>query len=176
MPCFPKTACLALALAGLMATAPAAFAQAKGKAGGEAPPSSQSPAEAGPVTGSWVGTYVCLQGRTGLTLTIDEASPERARATFHFYADASNPAVPSGCFSQTGRYDPVTRRLTLAGGRWIVRPRNYETVGLTGTMDAAGQVLSGRVTQAEGCTTFRLERRPHPETAPAACGVSAGLR
>jgi hypothetical protein len=165
-------AILTLALMPLTAAAQPA---AKGKSDRDAPPpSAASPPAA--VTGTWVGTYVCLQGRTGLTLTIDEANPDRARATFHFYADASNPAVPSGCFSQTGRYDPQTRRLTLAGGRWIVRPRNFETVGLTGTVDATGQVLSGRITQAEGCTTFRLERRPHPDSAPAACGVSAGLR
>ncbi len=97
------------------------------------------------------------------------------RATFHFYADPGNPGVPTGCFSQTGRFDPATRSLTLAGGRWIVRPRDYETVGLAGTVDRAGTVLAGRVTQADGCTTFRLERRPAPAHAQA-CGVSAGVR
>ncbi|MBY0360965.1 MAG: hypothetical protein K2X45_03595 [Phreatobacter sp.] len=170
---------LALACLSLIAGPFDALAQTKGKTGAETPPGAngqQADGQPADITGTWAGTYTCLQGRTGLTLTIDEASPERVRATFHFYADPSNPAVPSGCFSQTGRYDPATRRLTLAGGRWIVRPRDYETVGLTGTLDRVGAVLSGRVTQAEGCTTFRLERRPHPETAPVGCGVSAGLR
>jgi hypothetical protein len=174
----PTTLALAcLALACLAHGPHEALAQTKGKdAAGTAPQAETAPVGPAAIGGTWTGTYTCLQGRTGLTLTIDEASPERVRATFHFYADPSNPAVPSGCFSQTGRYDPASRRLTLAGGRWIVRPRDYETVGLTGTLDSAGAVLAGRVTQAEGCTTFRLERRPPPETAPVGCGVSAGVR
>lgn len=166
---------LALACFGLIAGP--ADAQTKGQgAANTAPQAETAPAGPAAITGTWTGTYTCLQGRTGLTLTIDEASPDQVRATFHFYADPSNPGVPSGCFNQTGSYDPATRRLTLAGGRWIVRPRDYETVGLVGTLDSAGAVLAGRVTQAEGCTTFRLERRPPPETAPVGCGVSAGVR
>jgi hypothetical protein len=164
---------LALACLLPLAAANGALAQTKGKS--EAPPETAPPAGAVGIAGTWTGTYVCLQGRTGLTLTVEEPDGARVRATFHFYADPGNPGVPTGCFSQTGRFDPATRRLTLAGGRWIVRPRDYETVGLAGTVDRAGTVLAGRVTQADGCTTFRLERRPAPAHAQA-CGVSAGVR
>ena len=54
------------------------------------------------VLGPWVGTYVCSQGLTGLTLSITEATPTRASALFHFYADPRNPRVPTGCFTMDG--------------------------------------------------------------------------
>lgn len=162
---------LVLALSGT-----GALAQPKAKQQGEPPRAAPAEREAPQsLTGTWVGTYRCAQGLTGLTLTIDEAGPERARATFLFYPERSNPAVPSGCFAMTGRYDAASRRLTLSGGRWIVRPRGYVAVGLAGTVDAGAGVIAGRVTEAEGCTSFRLERRAHPEDAPW-CGVSASLR
>lgn len=164
---------IALACLLPLAAAEGALAQTKGKA--EAPREDAAPAAPAAIAGTWTGSYVCLQGRTGMTLTVEEPEAGRVRATFHFYADPSNPGVPTGCFSQTGRFDPATRNLRLAGGRWIVRPRDYEMVGLSGALDRAGAVLSGRITQAEGCTTFRLERRPAPEHAQA-CGESAGVR
>lgn len=75
------------------------------------PALAQTPASAPArsVLGPWVGTYVCSQGLTGLTLSIAEATPTptQARALFHFYADPSNPRVPTGCFTMTGQYDPA---------------------------------------------------------------------
>ena len=49
-----------------------------------APAAGQSSADPRSVVGPWVGTYVCAQGLTGLTLSIAEATPTQARALFHF--------------------------------------------------------------------------------------------
>ena len=61
--------------------------------GATASATAQSSPHARSVLGPWVGTYVCSQGLTGLTLSITEATPTRASALFHFYADPRNPRV-----------------------------------------------------------------------------------
>jgi hypothetical protein len=72
--------------------------------------------EDGPsVLGPWTGTYTCLQGLTAVSLTVTETHAGRAEALFHFYADPSNPGVPTGCFTQSGTYNPRTRQLALRG-------------------------------------------------------------
>lgn len=125
------------------------------------------------VLGQWVGTYTCAQGLTGLTLTIAEATPTRARALFHFYADPRNPRVPTGCFTMDGGYDPVDGRLRLGGQDWLLRPGGYQVVSFDGTVDAEGRRFAGIVTgkraPLRGCTTFHLARAPSPAPTPERC-------
>lgn len=125
------------------------------------------------VLGEWVGTYTCAQGLTGLTLTIAEATPTRARALFHFYADPQNPRVPTGCFTMDGSYDPTEGSLRLGGKDWLLRPSGYQVVSFTGTVDSEGRRFEGLVTGARarlpGCTTFHLARAPSPASPPARC-------
>lgn len=127
------------------------------------------------VLGEWVGTYTCAQGLTGLTLTIAEATPTRAQALFHFYADPRNPQVPTGCFVMDGRYDPATGYLRLDGREWLVRPSGYRVVSFEGDVDTEGRHFAGTVTGARaplrGCTTFQLARVASPQTPPAACAL-----
>jgi outer membrane protein OmpA-like peptidoglycan-associated protein len=119
-------------------------------------------ADARTVLGEWVGTYTCGQGLTGLTLTIAEATPTSARALFHFYADASNPRVPTGCFTMDGSYDPAAGHLRLTGQDWLLRPGGYQVVSFDGRVDAEGKQFEGIVTgqraPLRGCTTFHLAR------------------
>ncbi|WP_202844332.1 OmpA family protein [Luteimonas saliphila] len=131
-------------------------------------------ADAGPgtVLGEWVGTYVCAQGLTGLTLSIAEATPTSARALFHFYADPRNPKVPTGCFAMDGDYDPGSGRLRLRGGEWRLRPGGYQVVNFDGHVDAQGRRFSGKVGGAAACKLFDLGRRPSPAPARAECAIA----
>ncbi len=126
--------------------------------------------EDGPsVLGPWTGTYTCLQGLTAVSLTVTETHAGRAEALFHFYADPSNPGVPTGCFTQSGTYNPRTRQLALRGGRWLLQPDGYLTVGFAGRLDPTGTSITGKVLGPRGCTTFRLVRQDASAPVPAQC-------
>jgi outer membrane protein OmpA-like peptidoglycan-associated protein len=114
-----------------------------------------------------------MQGLTGLTLDITEATPTRARALFHFYADPRNPRVPTGCFTMAGTYDPGSGRLQLKGKDWLLRPGGYGVVHFDGHVDAAGRSFTGKVSGRPSCKQFELARAPSPVEAPAACAVAA---
>lgn len=120
------------------------------------------------VLGEWVGTYVCAQGLTGLTLTISEATPTSARALFHFYADPRNPGVPTGCYTMNGGYDPETGRLQLEADEWLLRPRGYRLVNFDGEIDAEGKNFAGVVT-LRSCGRFDLARTASPAPATSQC-------
>jgi outer membrane protein OmpA-like peptidoglycan-associated protein len=128
----------------------------------------------GTIIGAWTGTYVCRQGLTGVSLTIAEAAPGRARAMFHFYADPSNPGVPTGCTTMDGSYDPKVGTLRLNGRGWLLRPPSYQFVNFIGSVDAAGRHFSGRV-EGPGCTSFQLQRGRAP-AAPPACTIAVQPR
>jgi outer membrane protein OmpA-like peptidoglycan-associated protein len=132
----------------------------------------QTSSPARSVLGPWVGTYVCSQGLTGLTLSIAEATPTQARALFHFYADPRNPRVPTGCFTMTGQYDPASRRLQLKGGDWLLKPGGYRAVHFDGHVDAEGRRFTGKVGGAPACKQFDLARVPSPVVAPATCAIA----
>ena len=126
----------------------------------------------GTLIGTWVGTYGCSQGLTGVTLTIAEATPKSVRALFHFYADPRNPKVPTGCFTMTGTYQANRKRLILVGDKWLQRPPGYEVVGFSGEIDPEGQLFTGQVVAPGlGCSTFSLQRGLPPIGTPPACNI-----
>lgn len=129
-----------------------------------------------PIVGPWVGTYTCGQGLTGISLTITEVREGRAEALFHFYSVPENPGVPTGCFLQSGTYNERTRRLVLHGGRWLLQPDDYVTVGFSGQLDRSGRRLTGKVIGPRGCTTFRMERREESASIPARCRPQVAAR
>jgi hypothetical protein len=119
------------------------------------------------LAGTWLGRYTCGQGTTGLTLYVDGLPGSRVTALFHFYADASNPGVPEGCFEMNGSFNQSTRHIELRAGSWLLHPYGYVTVDLSGTMN--GGTMSGRVI-GPGCATLELHPagiRVPPD--PAAC-------
>lgn len=140
--------------------------------GATASATAQSSPHARSVLGPWVGTYVCSQGLTGLTLTITEATPTRASALFHFYADPRNPRVPTGCFTMAGAYDPASGHLQLKGKEWLLKPGGYRVVHFDGHVDAEGRSFAGKVSGGSSCKQFDLGRTVPPATAPAACAVA----
>ncbi len=127
----------------------------------------------------WEGSYDCAQGRTGLTLTLEEAtleqvgSPGQVAALFNFYAVPENPRVPTGCFEMSGLLDRRTRLVDLRAGRWLLRPFTYVAVDMRGTFDADFTRLTGHIA-GPGCTGFVLRRVAAPtHPAPAACRPAA---
>jgi hypothetical protein len=128
------------------------------------PCAAQTQATSSPLTGDWYGVYVCAQGRTGLTLTIDRQTGDRFTGYFHFYPPRDNPAAKAGCFSVEGDVD-AQGRVNVRAGQWITRPQGYVTVSLDGLV--SGAKMSGAVTVeppygdppwSASCATFRLSR------------------
>jgi hypothetical protein len=125
-------------------------------------------ARADGIGGTWTGSYVCSQGTTALTLTIEAASLPAVTAIFAFSAVAANPLVPAGCFEMSGTYAADTGALALNAGRWLRQPFGYATVDLSGTLAPGGQVIGGTVL-FPGCTTFELHRAGGPRAVPDIC-------
>jgi len=104
--------------------------------------------------GTWVGSYTCAQGLTGLRLVIQAAADDNLIATFNFYAVPNNPSVPSGSFTMTGFVDPSG--VFLNQGHWISQPSGWNMVNLAGSLPTAGgKSFSGSVI---GCSSFALTK------------------
>ncbi|MEU6843874.1 serine/threonine-protein kinase [Streptomyces sp. NPDC046716] len=108
------------------------------------------------LSGKWNGSYICNQGITGLSLTIEQHSDGTADAVFSFYPAPSNPGVPRGSFAMKGTL--TGRVLTLKASRWIDRPSDFDPVDLSAVYDSStpdhldGLILGGN------CSTFSTER------------------
>jgi eukaryotic-like serine/threonine-protein kinase len=108
------------------------------------------------LAGTWTGTYVCSQGKTGLRLAIQAAAGGTLTATFNFYAVPANPGVRSGSFTMTGTDSHAGVNLTH--GHWISEPAGYMMVDLSAPPASnGGAVLSGTVT-TPGCGTFSVKK------------------
>ena len=109
-----------------------------------------------PIEGTWVGSYRCGQGVTGLILTI-EAAASGLTGTFRFHPTTENPRAQAGAYSVTGRFDPLIGELRLTPARWIEQPRGYGMVGLSGLLGPDGETLTGRI-EHRSCQGFDLAR------------------
>lgn len=107
-----------------------------------------------PLSGTWQGSYTCVQGKTGLKLTFEDATS--AVGVFDFFAHPSNPAVPSGAFVVRARYTD-SKTIVIEPGEWIRRPSGYSTVGMHGQLDKDGATFSGTI-DFSGCSTFEVTR------------------
>jgi hypothetical protein len=123
--------------------------------------------------GDWVGTYRCAQGETGLTLRLRESGDGTLQGLFHFWPLAENPDAAEGCFAMRGT-PTAGSGLRLAAGRWLLRPEDYVTVDLKGTLDAEGRLRG--VVGGPGCSIFSLQRGTPPPALPAACAGLLALR
>lgn len=137
----------------LIATAAAAFALL-----GLASPA----LAAEPIDGVWEGAYVCGQGKTGLTLTLDGTADGQVTGTFSFWARADNPGVPSGSFAVRGTVTPQGQ-LRLHGDHWISQPADYAMVGLEGTaylgQNGDKDAITGQVTDLQNCSSWAVRRK-----------------
>jgi hypothetical protein len=106
-------------------------------------------------SGTWLGTYTCSQGLTGLRLTVSNTAGDTLQATFAFFAVPSNPHVPSGSFSMTGHATGKTA--DLVHDHWITQTPGYVMVDLVGTLRGDG-VLGGSVSSS-GCGSFSVTKQ-----------------
>jgi hypothetical protein len=115
------------------------------------------------IDGVWEGAYVCGQGKTALTLTLDGDADGRVAGTFAFGPRSDNPGVPRGRYVVEGNIDS-SGHFTLRGVRWMEQPTDYAMVDLKGrayTSSRPGEqdVLKGTLTGAPGCTEFAVLRK-----------------
>lgn len=123
-----------------------------------APETSEPVAEAVPVdvSGRYVGAYECPQGKTGLTLSIEQFDGGRLEAVFEFGPHPTNPDVPDGSFRMRGATAVGDRvRLEATEEDWIEQPEGYVTVDLQGQL--VGAELSGEIINPE-CSVFHVVR------------------
>jgi hypothetical protein len=106
------------------------------------------------LSGEWVGSYVCNQGLTALTLTI-AAGGEQWSGIFAFGPDKANKDVPRGSYELT--ISERDGRIDLVPGAWIEQPEGYVTVALRGALSDDLTTLSGEV-DFEGCESFETRR------------------
>src|SRR5215217_5129179 len=107
------------------------------------------------LSGEWVGSYVCHQGMTALTLTIE---PDGAlwSGIFAFGPTKDNKAVPHGSYELV-----ITESeggFHMEPGSWIEQPEGYASVALDGAVSDDMTMLAGDVA-FEDCTRFATERR-----------------
>ena len=114
----------------------------------------------------FVGTYLCSQGETKLTIVIDEVGhdgddlPVEARFEFLFERPRGQGDDVRGAYRMSGRYDMKTRRLALKGGDWIgPPPANYVPVDIRGSLGKSGDTYNGTI-DTKGCTTFDTKLDP----------------
>jgi len=125
--------------------------------------------------GNWQGTYVCAQGKTGLTLTIDRQDGHTFSGVFQFYPVRENITVPEGCFTVSGRIGSGGA-VDIIGATWIKRPAGYITVNLHGRVGQGGANMSGTVaTPGHGklCSRFDLTRIATRPSTYDACRIEA---
>ena len=106
------------------------------------------------------GHFVCAQGRTELTLVIEDLEGTEVSAIFEFdYPGGGGTHTPaSGSFRMHGSVDPRTGAVHLDGDRWIEQPDGYAMVGLLGQVSKTGSI-SGTV-KGPGCSNFYLDAPP----------------
>ena len=106
------------------------------------------------LSGEWVGSYMCYQGLTALTLTI-EPDGEQWTGIFAFGPNKDNKTVPRGSYELV-----ITRSeggVHMEPGSWIEQPEGYTAVPLDGAVSEDLTMLAGEV-QFEGCTRFATAR------------------
>ena len=130
---------------------PPSTSTTSGDAARARPPLADAPFDRGDRLG---GHYVCAQGRTELTLVIEDLQGNDVSAIFEFdYPGGGGTHTPaSGSFRMHGSFDPRTRALRLDGDRWVEQPDGYAMVGLLGTVSKSGSI-DGTV-KGPGCSTF----------------------
>jgi hypothetical protein len=108
----------------------------------------------------WQGRYLCAQGPTALTLTLDLSPDGRAAAVFDFGPLPENPTVPNGRYLVDGtafRHPDGAVDVALRPDRWITQPPDYVMVGLVVAIDAPGRAGRGRIDQPD-CGAVELAR------------------
>ncbi|MCA1040873.1 copper amine oxidase N-terminal domain-containing protein [Bacillus infantis] len=92
--------------------------------------------------GTYEGWYVAGQGKTGLTLKIEDTT-----AIFKFYPLSENPGVKSGEFEMDYEYNEDIGYIELKYKKWIKQPSGYNSVGMSGIIENG--IFKGALTNTE---------------------------
>jgi eukaryotic-like serine/threonine-protein kinase len=96
------------------------------------------------IDGVWHGRYECIQGPTGLTLTIDGIGEDADDVTLEFYAVPDNPGVPPGKVLYKAALS--AGMLTMRPDRWIRQPAGYVANDLVARLDnPSTSVIQGTI-------------------------------
>lgn len=85
--------------------------------------------------GIWKGIYYCSKGETGLTLEFKKYgnnSKTEFFGTFEFYPNTSSSNAHYGKYSVKGQI--IGGKIVITPNKWIIRPKNYGMVGMTGVL------------------------------------------
>lgn len=112
----------------------------------------------------FTGYYYCAQGRTELTLVIEDVDGDDVDAIFEFTFAGNGRFDPAeGSYRMRGTYEPGTRTLRLDGDSWIDQPAGYAMVNLVGKVSPT-RTITGTLTGAPGCSSFSVTpSRPRSE-------------
>jgi hypothetical protein len=89
-------------------------------------------------------------------------------ALLHFYADASNPGVPEGCFALRGVEDS-SGGFRLHPTQWLLQPADFGMAGLEGRIDFQSGTIDG-VVDMPSCGSFHGSRIAPVPMRLSACG------
>ena len=118
---------------------------------------SKTPVSAAQINGLWSGSYVCGQGATGLTLTLNTENARDVSGIFKFYSMPGSANAPSGSFNMSGTIKNGV--LLLNGTTWIEQPPGYGMVKLRGNLTAnSPNVIRGAIL-TPGCSKFVVDRK-----------------
>jgi endonuclease YncB( thermonuclease family) len=112
------------------------------------------------IIGEWKGSYECSQGKTSLTLKIDEVNGSEVGAEFNFGPHPNNPGVPKGRFRLRGIFEQgeYGKRLRFDPSRWIQQPLGWGMVGMKGDLSLEnGTTYKGKITSPR-CNGFSLTK------------------
>ncbi len=101
--------------------------------------------------GTYQGGYVCQQGETALTLTVNEPDDGQQLAEFAF---GGNNGLPDGAYIVRVRIDR-SGDIVLTPQQWLRKPDGYQMVGARVRRD--GDRLTGAITNP-GCRDIALRR------------------
>jgi uncharacterized caspase-like protein len=98
--------------------------------------------DAGTVSGTWRGQFVCDQSTASMQMVLQQASKGEVTGRFEFGGMGSRGV--SGEFEVQGQLRGS--RLQLTGGRWITQPAGYSArPNIEGALSADGRSMSGRL-------------------------------
>ncbi len=112
------------------------------------------------------GHYYCSQGRTELTLVIEDARADEIDAVFEFaFAGSATHKAAAGSYRMHGNLDRKSGALRLVAGDWIDQPEGHGTVDLSGVVATTGtqQSYKGSVIapdRGSSCSTFLVTKGP----------------
>lgn len=123
--------------------------------------------------GVWRGTYLCGQGETPVTLTIQRAQPTGARTQLEAFFEFGGGPRPRGSYRLAGEFDEKSRRMTLTPTQWVLRPGVYVAVGFNGVVSPDSMSFDGSM-EFRNCGFIKLKRDTE-ESPPLAANPQSSL-